>query len=287
MVFQALQPYLSCPIGLWAPHTWAFLGPFPSPPSLLQSWLPLHPIGPRSGLPLFLQSKLRAVFHFCTRRESFYNIFIYYYCICVCTLTYLQRSEGQLLGTGSVLSHLVPMIRLTWQRFPPWLLEESFFLNSEMCVKTICHADVDFLGVWLIRLKANICGQLSQGLIWKVRPSFLPQHLELGRCLFLWALSCKEYCVQIVEFRSLKKNRRMASCHVRSYFWLTFSVIYTLYMCIYVYVYLSYLPTAVLSHLFLSSSLLLLTESLSCFAFGDPLTLMRTAYMSRARGSSP
>lgn len=58
------------------------------------------------------------------------------------------------------------------QRFPPWLLEESFFLNSEMCV--ICRADVDSLGIRLIRLEANICGQLSQGLIWKVRSSFLP-----------------------------------------------------------------------------------------------------------------
>ena len=62
---------------------------------------------------------------------------------------------------------------------------ESFFLNSEMCIKTVRRADVDFLGIRLIRLEANKCGQLSQGLIWKVRSSFLPRHLELGRYLFL------------------------------------------------------------------------------------------------------
>lgn len=86
--------------------------------------------------------------------------------------------------------------------------------------------------------------------------------------------------------------------------WLFHSYIHTLCMCIYAYVYSSYLPAAIYIFIILAYGcpvslspfplnlliplcLLLLTESLPCLAFGDPLTLMRTAYMSHACGSSP
>lgn len=128
MVFQA------APQGLWAPHTWAFGGPFTSLPSLLQSWLPLYLIGPRSGLPLFLQSKFTVVFHLLLYLKRVLSKHFYLLLLHVYTYV-LSEVRGQLLGgvypsTFSSDGQVSLTVLSTLASGA-----ESFFLTSEMCVK--------------------------------------------------------------------------------------------------------------------------------------------------------